>query len=340
MRFKSIITHCFVVGTIIGCGNLSKNMNTSSENNPLFCTPQDGACLIATPKETNDKAGLDSVHSNSSKKIKLIYFTDPICSSCWAIEPQLKKLKLEFGEHIVFDYHMGGLLPSWDIYNSGGISKPSDVASHWDEVSSYYQMPIVGDVWLQDPLSSSYPPSIAFKAAQLQDEKKAAIFLRILREKVFVEKKNITKESEIKEAADQSGLVAEKILEDMKAVALDNFQKDLQLAAKMGVRGFPTIYILGENGQMELIYGSRPYDTYVQAIQKIFPEIRRNEVTLNDLEVLDNYDSYTQKECAEILGISFEKAKFILDEWLKKNPISERIDTRNGSLWRLQRRTI
>jgi len=315
-------------------------MNTSSENNPLFCTPQDGACLIATPKETNDKAGLDSVHSNSSKKIKLIYFTDPICSSCWAIEPQLKKLKLEFGEHIVFDYHMGGLLPSWDIYNSGGISKPSDVASHWDEVSSYYQMPIVGDVWLQDPLSSSYPPSIAFKAAQLQDEKKAAIFLRILREKVFVEKKNITKESEIKEAADQSGLIAVKILEDMKVVALENFQKDLQLAAKMGVRGFPTIYILGENGQMELIYGSRPYDTYVQAIQKIFPEIRRNEVTLNDLEVLDNYDSYTQKECAEILGISFEKAKFILDEWLKKNPISERIDTRNGSLWRLQRRTI
>lgn len=315
-------------------------MNTSSENNPLFCTPQDGACMIATPKETNDKAGLDSAHSNSSKKIKLIYFTDPICSSCWAIEPQLKKLKLEFGEHIVFDYHMGGLLPSWDIYNSGGISKPSDVASHWDEVSSYYQMPIVGDVWLQDPLSSSYPPSIAFKAAQLQDEKKAAIFLRILREKVLVEKKNITKESEIKEAADQSGLVAEKILEDMKAVALDNFQKDLQLAAKMGVRGFPTIFILGENGQMELIYGSRPYDTYVQAIQKIFPEIRRNEVTLNDLEVLDSYDSYTQKECAEILGISFEKAKFILDEWLKKNPIGERIDTRNGSLWRLQRRAI
>jgi putative protein-disulfide isomerase len=314
-------------------------MNTSSENNPLFCTPQDGACLIATPKETNDKAGLDSVHSNSSKKIKLIYFTDPICSSCWAIEPQLKKLKLEFGEHIVFDYHMGGLLPSWDIYNSGGISKPSDVASHWDEVSSYYQMPIVGDVWLQDPLSSSYPPSIAFKAAQLQDEKKAAIFLRILREKVFVEKKNITKESEIKEAADQSGLIAEKILEDMKVVALENFQKDLLLAAKMGVRGFPTIYILGENGQMELIYGSRPYNTYVQAIQKSFPEIRRNEVTLNDFEVLGNYDSYTQKECAEILGISFEKAKFILDEWLKKSPISERIDTRNGSLWRLQRRT-
>ena len=314
-------------------------MNTSSENNPLFCTPQDGVCLIATSKETKHEAGLDSEHSNSSKKIKLIYFTDPICSSCWAIEPQLKKLKLEFGEHIIFDYHMGGLLPSWDIYNSGGISKPSDVASHWDEVSSYYQMPIVGDVWLQDPLSSSYPPSIAFKAAQLQDEKKAAIFLRILREKVFVEKKNITKETEIKEAADQSGLIAVKILEDMKVVALENFQKDLQLAAKMGVRGFPTIYILGENGQMELIYGSHPYNTYVQAIQKSFPEIRRNEVTLNDFEVLGNYDSYTQKECAEILGISFEKAKFILDEWLKKNPISERIDTRNGSLWRLQRRT-
>jgi hypothetical protein len=27
-------------------------------------------------------------------------------------------------------------------------------------------MPIIGDLWLEDPLESSYLPSIAFKAAQ------------------------------------------------------------------------------------------------------------------------------------------------------------------------------
>ena len=29
----------------------------------------------------------------SQQAIKVIYYTDPICSSCWGIEPQLRKLK-------------------------------------------------------------------------------------------------------------------------------------------------------------------------------------------------------------------------------------------------------
>ena len=69
-------------------------------------------------------------------------------------------MKLEYGDYINIEYHMGGLVPSWEGFNSGGITKPSDVAHHWDEVSKYYEMPIDGDIWLEDPLHSSYPPSI------------------------------------------------------------------------------------------------------------------------------------------------------------------------------------
>ena len=82
---------------------------------------------------------------------------------------------MEYGDAIEIEYRMGGLLPDWS-YNSGGISKPSDVAHHWDEVSEHYDMPIDGDVWLEDPLDSSYPPSIAFKAAQIQDNEKGYLF--------------------------------------------------------------------------------------------------------------------------------------------------------------------
>ena len=70
---------------------------------------------------------------------------------------------------------MGGLLPDWS-YNRGGISKPSDTAHHWNKASAYYKMPIDGNLWLEDLLSSSYPPSIAFKAAQLQDKKRRCSF--------------------------------------------------------------------------------------------------------------------------------------------------------------------
>ena len=102
-----------------------------------------------------DTASKDTVQSNK-KPVKIVYYTDPICSSCWGIEPQLRKLKLEYGDAVEIDYRMGGLLPDWN-YNSGGIGQPSDVASHWDEVSLHYDMPIDGDLWLEDPLDSSYP---------------------------------------------------------------------------------------------------------------------------------------------------------------------------------------
>ena len=138
----------------------------TNQLNPLLCDIETGMCEI--PDMQENKHALAGVEP-TQKPLKVIYYTDPICSSCWGIEPQLRKLKLEYGKILDMDYRMGGLLPDWS-YNSGGISKPSDVAHHWDEVSRYYDMPIDGDVWLEDPMNSSYPPSIAFKAAQLQDQ--------------------------------------------------------------------------------------------------------------------------------------------------------------------------
>lgn len=177
-------------------------MNTGNKN-ALLCDTEKGMCEIPnTLEEVSEKPSIQP----TQKPIQITYFTDPICSSCWGIEPQLKRLKLEYGQYFDIDYKMGGLLPSWKVYDSGGISKPSDVAHHWDEVSLYYQMPIDGDVWLEDPLASSYPPSIAYLAACMQDKEKAWWFLRKIREMVFLQKKNITKWQYIAEAAKAVGL--------------------------------------------------------------------------------------------------------------------------------------
>ena len=147
---------------------------------------------------------------------------------------------------------MGGLLPSWNIYNSGGISKPSDVSKHWDEVSHYYEMPIDGDIWLEDPLESSYPPSIAFKAAQMQSEDKAVLFLRRIREMVFIEKKNITRWEYLLKAAKQCDLDTLKFHRDFDGEAKKAFEADLRLATGMKVRGFPTVYNVS-NGKLNEI---------------------------------------------------------------------------------------
>ena len=193
MAFKISLTALLIsLLSITACQGQTKtnNMNNEKSNtNPLICDIETGMCeSTAGTSETTVQSKTPTVE----KTVKLVYFTDPICSSCWGIEPQLRKLKLEYGNSVEIEYRMGGLLPDWS-YNSGGIGKPTDVADHWDEVSIHYDMPIDGDLWLEDPLDSSYPPSIAFKAAQLQDENKSHLFMREIREMVFLKKKNIAK---------------------------------------------------------------------------------------------------------------------------------------------------
>jgi putative protein-disulfide isomerase len=178
------ITTLITIGCLLSaCSGSNLHIMSAQNSNPLLCDIETGLC------ELPGQAAAQAVGTQVSpdKTLRIVYFTDPICSSCWGIEPQLRKLKLAYGHALDIEYRMGGLLPDWS-YNSGGISRPSDVAHHWDEVSLYYDMPIDGDVWLEDPLHSSYPPSIAFKAAQLQDEGKAILFLRLMGEQVFLKK--------------------------------------------------------------------------------------------------------------------------------------------------------
>jgi protein-disulfide isomerase-like protein with CxxC motif len=241
---------------------------------------------------------------------------------------------------------MGGLLPDWS-YNSGGISKPSDVAAHWDEVSAHYDMPIDGDVWLTDPLPSSYPPSIAFKAAQLQDAEsapvvgtvmnaaahvktnavaispsiphapKALAFLRVLREMVFLHKKNITKPEVIADAARAVQLDPERLLRDMEGTAKHLFEEDLRVARTSGVRGFPTIILRNAAGASRTIYGAQPYDTTWQSLFATYPTL-------------------TAKEYAVLSGTPRERCEELLNALVAAGNL-RRFDTKNGSMWSVVR---
>lgn len=302
------------------------NKTMDKTNNPLLCDPIEGICGV--PDSVNTKKLPTEV---IEKSIKVIYFTDPICSSCWGIEPQLRKLKLEYGLYIEVEYRMGGLLPDWS-YNSGGISKPSDVAHHWDEVSVYYQMPIDGDVWLEDPLHSSYPPSIAFKAAQMQDKDKAILFLREIREMVFLHKKNIANWENLAAAAEKVGLNTEQLKADFLGKAKLLFEEDLMLAKSYRVTGFPTMFFVNKNGEKEIVYGSKPYSQYETAILKLNDKALKTAYSVNWEVLFTKYRSLTAKEFSELSGKSKEESEKIMNELSAKGTL-QKFTTKNGSIW-------
>jgi len=289
--------------------------------NPLLCDPVTGTCEMPG---TSNADSTEQILRDQKKPVKITYYTDPICSSCWGIEPQLRKLKLEYGEYIEVDYRMGGLLPDWS-YNSGGISKPSDVAHHWDEVSAYYQMPIDGDVWLEDPLSSSYPPSIAVKAAQMQDKEKAVAFMRKLRELVFLEKKNITKWEVIREAAAATGLDTFQLKADYDGAAKALFEEDLAYGRKLGVRGFPTMYFTDAENNQLMVYGFQPYEVFENAVLKVFPEAKKKPIdTTLFISLFDHYPTLTVKEYAVLASLSMPEAEKRLEQLVSEGKLEKR----------------
>ena len=300
--------------------------------NPLLCDIETGMCEM--PTGTSDTSATSDTYS-TKKPVKVIYYTDPICSSCWGIEPQLRKLKLEYGNTVEIEYRMGGLLPDWS-YNGGGISKPSDVAYHWDEVSAYYDMPIDGDIWLEDPLNSSYPPSIAFKAAQLQSEEKAILFLREIREMVFLHKKNIAKWEHLAAAAKIVGLNVEQLKTDFEGKAKELFQEDLKLGKELGVRGFPTMFFVDDKGNKEFVYGSKPYSFYEVAVLKLAPTATKTEYKKGWEELFSKHQTLTAKEFAELSVTPRKESEQFLNDLIAIGNL-EKHTTKNGAIWKLKK---
>lgn len=294
----------------------------------MYCDPETGVCEV--PGTTTGETMVDL--QADKKPVRLLYFTDPICSSCWGIEPQLRKLKAEYGENFDMEYRMGGLLSGWENYGGSDVSGPESVAQHWEEASEHYQMPIDGGVWLEDPLDSSYPASIAFKAAQMQDTEKAVSFMRKVRELLFLEKKNSSKWEHLKEAAEASNLDVQQLKTDYEGKAKKRFEEDLKLKKQMGVRGFPSIFFADEEGNRLLVYGSRPYEKFEETLLKLYPEAEKTKIDTSPKNLFDMYPTYTTREFAEMSGKSFDEAEKLLEELVSQRKIKKR-EFKNGPLW-------
>ncbi len=328
MRLLKLVLVLIMFGNL-GCKAQIKNKMENS--NPLKCDPVSGVCEIPNNNTTLVNSDLQKA---KKKLIKIIYFTDPICSSCWGIEPQIRKLKLEYGDNFEIEYRMGGLLPNWS-YNSGGISKPSDVADHWDEVSTYYDMPIDGDVWLEDPLHSSFPPSIAFKAAQMQDNEKAILFLREIREMVFLQKKNITKWEHLEFAGKKVGLNVDRLKLDYNGKARELFEQDLKLCKELGVKGFPTMFFVDTLGQKEIVYGSKPYSAFESTLIQLFPSATKTSYEKSWSALFTEFHSLTAREFSELKGMDRKESEQLLNELTTEGKL-EKLNTKNGAIWKLK----
>jgi 2-polyprenyl-6-methoxyphenol hydroxylase-like FAD-dependent oxidoreductase/predicted DsbA family dithiol-disulfide isomerase len=269
------------------------------------------------------------------KKVNLLYFTDPICSTCWIMQPQIRKLSLEYSDYLEIDYCMGGLLPSWENYSGTTIKNKDDAYKYWQNLSIDFAIPINPDVWKKDPLLSSFPPSIAFKAAQIQDNEKAILFLRRLSEQLFVKGNNISNYEVMLEEALKAGLDVARFKRDLNDKAKLLFEEDLKLAEELYVKSMPTFIFTDRFDNSAILKGVQSYQAFERVMLSFVPEIvKKQKHSFND--VFQKFKSLTAIEYAFIMDIGLDEAVKVLEKSCKKGIIEEKKFFDDKIIWVLK----
>lgn len=280
--------------------------------------------------ETSPNPQTRGEQSNPVAPIELIYYTDPLCSWSWAIEPQWRRLQYEFGDRLVYRYSMGGLLRDWQQFSDplNHISRPVQMGPVWIQVRHLTGMPIDEKIWVKNPPTSSYPACIAVKAASQQGPEVEASYLRRLREAVMLEGRNISQREVLLELGAELnpklGFDGDRFERDLDHPdAVEAFRQDLKEMRYRGIARFPSIMVRPNSGRSLLMMGYRPYCVLRDAITQLAPELEPQRPITDAIAYLTHWETITVPEVAVALSLNLEAATILLDEAVHRGQLKK-----------------
>ncbi|MFO1445559.1 DsbA family protein [Bacillus sp. Bva_UNVM-123] len=260
-------------------------------------------------------------------------FIDPLCPECWAFEPIIKKLMIEYGRYFSIKHVLSGRLAT---LNSAKRQNYESMASLWEKTASRSGMSCDGNLWFENPIDSPHLASIAIKAAELQGRKAGIRFLRKLQEVLFLEKQNVSSFNVLKECAKSVGLDTNEFISDIYSnSAAKAFQCDLKITAEMEVQEIPTLVFFNENIEEEgiKITGYYSYEVYEQIIEEMLAEKPERSI-LPPIEVFLQYFKFVaSKEIAVVYNMSITEVEREMKK-LQLKQIVEQIPVKYGIFWR------
>lgn len=269
--------------------------------------------------------------STQQKPLEIYVFVDPLCPECWALEPFIRKLHIEYGQYFRLKQVLTGRLASLNFQKQTCEKK----AQEWKAVAAKTGMSCNGSFGMDTPVSSPFLASVAIKAAELQGRRSGSRFLRKLQEILFIEKQNFSDLSVLTDCAEEAGLDKAEFLNDIhSSSAAKAFQCDLKIAAEMEVEETPTLVFFNENIDEEgiKITGLYSYDIYVQIIEEMLDEIPEPQAPPSLEDFLRQFRFTATKEISTVYNwterkVEQEMKKLLLQRKVRKVPVQF------GSIW-------
>lgn len=240
------------------------------------------------------------------EKFRVDYFTDPLCCWSWALEPQLRKLRFLLKDRLHLNYVMGGLLSEWKNYNDqmNDVARPAQLGPLWMQARNMSGQPIKENIWISNPVDTSYLACMAVKAAALQSGVAEEAMLRKLREAVMMHQRNIGELEVILEVAedlDQKQILKKDVFrEDLFSDKVSkSFKEDLNKTKAGGITRFPTLLITYKERTYQ-ITGYRPFSELKKTFLLMDPDLELDR-EIEKEEYLNSWESLTDRELEEVI---------------------------------------
>lgn len=199
--------------------------------------------------------------------IHACFYTDPACPWSWAIQPQLRRLEVEFAGALAARPVMGGLAREF--------GPALGTVAQWLDAGADSAMPVDARLWIESPPSSSYPACLAVNAAGEQGFEVQSAYLRVLRQGFACERRKLDSAEALLDAARSvPGLDVGRLRVDLGSNATaELLGADLERAEAAGERAgvsgrvpLPSLELFDAGGEVvDGVYGVQPYVAYRDA---------------------------------------------------------------------------
>lgn len=223
------------------------------------------------------------------KRLAIAHFTDPLCFWCYAMEPEIRKVRVLLDD--VLDYRIVMGVLTTDVREIVGFDPESEVryelmhdqiTEHIANAAKKIGMPIAIDRMADRKPEEfvSLPLSLAYCAMRAIDEGMAEAYLRRMRECVYAEGRGFPDTESLVELASEFPVDLEQFRNYYEGgVAAGVLQDGINACWANSVAVFPTL-LMEYDGKRYALRGYFDYD----AMKKAIAQLTEGEINLTDAE--------------------------------------------------------
>ena len=223
------------------------------------------------------------------KKLVIEHFTDPLCFWCYAMEPEMRKIRVLLDDQLDYRIVMGVL--SSDVHEIIGYDEDAELryevyramlANYFRESVKMVRMPLSLDNMLTHGPEDlvSLPLSLAYCAMKMIDKDIAEAYLRRMRERVFAEGCSLSTVDQQVQLASEFPIDVEQFRSNLDNPEIATvLQQGVDKCRIYGITAFPTLLLQWGDKRM-MAQGYHTFEELKQAIG----QVTGGDIILSDAE--------------------------------------------------------